>query len=79
MSVIEWPGWIQSMRKAANAQGGFDHGLIDAMRRGGMSDDELVAFLTEHYATTEGQAEMAESGFGGRDAAEVARLIVGGR
>lgn len=88
VAISDWPQWVQDVRAQAVAQKHFDAGLIEQLRAGqpaivlpvpGLTDDQLVAFLTDHYGTPEGQQEAARSGLGGRDPAEIARLVVGGR
>lgn len=66
------------IKAKALARGHFDHGDVDDLRRD-HTDDEITDLLAAHYATPEGQAEMAKAGMGGRDPREVARLVVGGR
>lgn len=68
----------QDVLARAKGRGHIDHGDIAELRKD-HTDDELVDVMATHYATPEGQQEMAKSGMGGRDPREVARLVVGGR
>lgn len=68
----------QEVRGLAVARGHVDHGDLRELRRD-HDDDELTAFLAEHYATTEGRAEASKAGKGGVDPQTLARLVVGGR
>lgn len=66
------------IKAQAVARGHFNHGDIQDLRRD-HSDDEISDLLAGHFATPEGQLEMAKAGRGGADPRELARLVMGGR